>query len=161
MGSAFGGSSSGLARSAGRGDSSQRVYSALQTGPSAYAAAANDAPASNSTFELDDAMVALLVRTDARRGKQQRPGPMPQSARGGRAQATQHANYTLPAQEEAASQAAQQERRGESERKERLYGACARQARMLEAQLNAAFDQASRTYVPPLWPSVPLVGPRS
>ena len=66
------------------------------------------------------------------------------------------ADMQLPAQEDAASRAAQRERHDARARQERLYGAHAADVRAREAVLNAAFDHAVRTRNPPLWPSVPL-----
>lgn len=113
----------------------------------------------DEAIALDEAMLALLVRSQARHGKAGRSGSLRTSLHGSGGSGgscSRQQTYALPAQEDEASRAAQIERQGERQRKDKLYGNHASDVRALEALLNASFDRAARTQMPPMWPSVPL-----
>lgn len=110
---------------------------------------------------LNDELIALFAGMEARR-----------AARGSRTKVSRHAaaaarsrgewpgmaeaSFKLPAQEDAASRAAQHERRERRGRADRRYGAAATDVRETEALCNLLYDRAVREHNPPPWPSVPL-----
>ena len=123
------------------------------SGSSSAAALEEDA---NGSFELNDDLIAYFAKMEARRVSKL-------SGRGGQYQHSRssscatRAAVALPAQEDAASQAAQVERLQAHERQARLYGAeRAAELRALGARLNREFDRVVHTTNPPLWPSAPL-----
>ena len=100
------------------------------------------------------AVTGASARRAERGGVHRSGGRRQKPASGGSARGS--GDVQLPAQEDAASRAAQRERRDARERQQRLYGARAAEVRAAEAALNAAFDRAVRTHNPPMWPSTAL-----
>jgi len=110
--------------------------------PDAAATAADAAP---PTLELSDELVAAFARMEQRRGRRKPQARAPTDRR-----------IELPQQENEATRAVMAERALQREDQDRAYGARASTMRMLEADLNSAFDSISHDELPVLWPSVPL-----
>ena len=121
--------------------------------------------ANDEVVELNDDLIALFAGMEARRAargssskaaRRRAASSAAASTGHGAAGATEVARFKLPAQEDAASRAAQHERRDRRARGERLYGVAAAEVRELEALCNVLFDRAVREHNPPMWPSVAL-----
>jgi hypothetical protein len=106
--------------------------------------------AADDDLELNDEIVALFA------GMEQRRAARCAGGRASSAKSRRSTDMQLPAQEDAASRAAQRDRREGRQRQQRLYGEHASEVRAREAVLNASFDRAVRNLNPPPWPSAPL-----